>query len=142
MRWLGLCLCILLAGQSALAQATLADDPRLQPRITLWLKLEPLRDVLRTVSKQTGVPLRCQDAIQHHKVSILVENRPAAEILVQLASLFRYAWRKDEEGYVLYVPDETRQQEEGVLRAGREARVRALRDVIRFAREADRKSVV
>jgi hypothetical protein len=136
MRWLWLCVWLTLAVQSALAQATLADDPRLQPRITLWLKMEPLRDVLRTVSKQTGVSLRCQDAIQHHKVSIFVENRPAGEILTQLASLFRYAWRKDGEAYVLYVPDETRQQEESVLRAAREVRVRALQDVIRFAREA------
>jgi hypothetical protein len=136
MRWLSLWLCVMLAGQYALAQETLTDDPRLQPRITLWLKMEPLRDVLRTVSKQTGVSLRCQDAIQHHKVSIFVENRPAGEILTQLASLFRYAWRKDGEAYVLYVPDETRLQEEGVLRAGRAARVRALQDVIRFAREA------
>jgi hypothetical protein len=136
MRWLSLWLCVMLAGQHTLAQETLTNDPRLQPRITLWLKMEPMRDVLRTVSKQTGVPLRCQDAVQHHKVSIFVENRPAGEILTQLASLFRYAWRKDGEAYVLYVPDETRQQEESVLRAAREARVRALRDVIRFAREA------
>jgi len=136
MRWLSLWLCVMLAGQHALAQATLTDDPRLQPRITLWLKMEPLRDVLRTASRQTGVPLRCQDAIQHHKVSIFVEDRPAAEVLTRLALLFRYAWRKDGEAYVLYVPDETRQQEESVLRAAREARVQALRDVIRFAREA------
>jgi len=136
MRWLTLWLCVMLAGQHALAQATLRDDPRLQTRITIWLKMEPLRDTLRAISRQTGVPLRCQDAIQHHKVSIFVENRPAAEILTQLASLFRYAWRKDGEAYVLYVPDETRQQEESVLRAAREVRVRALRDVIRFAREA------
>ena len=136
MRWLGLCLCILLTGQSTLAQTTLTDDPRLQPPITLWLKMEPLRDTLRAISKQTGVPLRCQDAIQHHKVSVFVEDRPAGEILTQLAALFRYAWRRDGGEYVLYVPDETRQQEEGVLRAAREARVRALQDVIRFAREA------
>jgi hypothetical protein len=136
MRWLWLCVWLTLAGQSALAQATLADDPRLQTRITLWLKMEPLRDVLRTVSKQTGVPLRCHDALQHHKVSVFVEDRPAGEILTQLAALFRYAWRKDGGEYVLYVPDETRQQEESVLRAAREVRVRALRDVIRFAREA------
>jgi hypothetical protein len=99
-------------------------------------KWNPLRDVLRTVSKQTGVPLRCHDAIQHYKVSVFVEDRPAGEILTQLAALFRYAWRKDGGEYVLYVPDETRQQEESVLRAAREVRVRALRDVIRFAREA------
>jgi hypothetical protein len=136
MRWLSLWLCVILTGLHALAQETLADDPRLQTRITVWLKMEPLRETLRTISKQTGVPLRCQDAIQHYKVSVFVEDRPAGEILTQLASLFRYAWRKDGEAYVLYVPDETRQQEESVLRAAREARVRALRDVIRFAREA------
>ena len=136
MRWLSLWLCVILTGQHALAQETLINDPRLQTRITVWLKMEPLRDTLRAISKQTGVPLRCQDALQHHKVSVFVENRPAGEILTQLASLFRYAWRKDGEGYVLYVPDETRLQEESVLRAAREARVRALRDVIRFAREA------
>jgi hypothetical protein len=118
MRWLWLCVWLTLAGQSALAQATLADDPRLQPPITLWLKMEPLRDVLRTVSKQTGVSLRCQDAIQHHKVSIFVENRPAGEILMQLASLFRYAWRKDGGEYVLYVPDETRLAGGGCVACG------------------------
>jgi hypothetical protein len=136
MRWLSLWLCVILTGQHTLAQETLTNDPRLQTRITVWLKMEPLRDTLRAISKQTGVPLRCQDAIQHYKVSVFVEDRPAGEILTQLAALFRYAWRKDEEGYVLYVPDETRLQEESVLRAGREARVRALQDVIRFAREA------
>jgi hypothetical protein len=136
MRWLTLWLCVILTGLHALAQETLTDDPRLQTRITVWLKMEPLRDTLRAISKQTGVPLRCQDAIQHYKVSVFVEDRPAGEILTQLASLFRYAWRKDGGEYVLYVPDETRQQEESVLRAAREVRVRALRDVIRFAREA------
>jgi hypothetical protein len=136
MRWLSLWLCVILTGLHALAQETLTDDPRLQTRITVWLKMEPLRDTLRAISKQTGVPLRCQDAIQHHKVSVFVEDRPAGEILTQLASLFRYAWRKDGGEYVLYVPGETRQQEESVLRAAREARDQALRDVIRFAREA------
>jgi hypothetical protein len=136
MRWLSLWLGVILTGLHALAQETLTDDPRLQTRITVWLKMEPLRDTLRAISKQTGVPLRCQDAIQHHKVSVFVEDRPAGEILTQLASLFRYAWRKDGGEYVLYVPGETRQQEESVLRAAREARDQALRDVIRFAREA------
>jgi hypothetical protein len=136
MRWLGLWLSIMLLSQRAVAQVVLADEPHLKRNITLWLKMEPLRDVLRTVSRQTGVSLRCQDAIQYEKVSIFVENRPAYEILTQLASLFRYAWRKDKDAYVLYVPNETRQQEESVIRAAREARRRALQDVIRFAREA------
>lgn len=89
MRWMWVYLCIVCAWAHASAQVNLADEPRLQRPITLWLKMEPLRDVLRTASRQTGVALRCQDAIQHQKVSIFVENRPAAEILTQLASLFR-----------------------------------------------------
>ena len=60
MRWLSLWLCVILTGLHALAQETLADDPRLQTRITVWLKMEPLRDTLRAISKQTGVPLRCR----------------------------------------------------------------------------------
>lgn len=135
MRWMWVYLCIVCAWAHAGAQVNLADEPRLQRPITLWLKMEPLRNVLRTASRQTGVALRCQDAIQHQKVSIFVENRPAAEILTQLASLFRYAWRQDEDAYVLYVPDETRRQEESVLRAHRAVRPQALRDVIRYARK-------
>ncbi|MGQ9658339.1 MAG: hypothetical protein ACUVV1_10640 [Fimbriimonadales bacterium] len=136
MRWMWVCLCIVCMWAHAGAQVNLAEEPRLQRPITLWLKMEPLRDVLRAASRQTGVALHCQDAIQHQKVSIFVENRPAAEILTQLASLFRYAWRQDEDAYVLYVPDETRLQEESVLRAHRAVRQQALRDVIRYAREA------
>jgi hypothetical protein len=45
MRWLSLWLCVMLAGQHTLAQETLADDPRLQTRITVWLKMEPLRAI-------------------------------------------------------------------------------------------------
>lgn len=124
-----LCVC-------ALAQVKLADEPKLQTKLTLWVKLEPLRDVLREVSRRTGVPLRCQDAIQHEKVSIFVENRPAHEILTLLSGLLRYAWREREEGgYMLYVPDETRLQEERFLSAVRNARRQALQDLIRAARE-------
>lgn len=124
-----LCVC-------ALAQVKLADEPKLQTKLTLWVKLEPLRDVLREVSRRTGVPLRCQDAIQHEKVSIFVENRPAHEILTQLSGLLRYAWREREEGgYMLYVSDETRLQEERFLNAVRNASRQAIQDLIRAARE-------
>ena len=121
--------------QATAQPADLSQDPLLQRRITVWLKMEPLRDALRTIGKQTGVALRCQDAIAEEKVAIFVRERPAHEILTQLAGALRYAWRKDEDAYVLYVPDETRQAEEEAARAIREQRARWLRETLHAARE-------
>ncbi len=120
----------------ALAQgADLSTEPKLQRPIRVWLKLEPLRDALRHISQQTGVALHCQDAIQHEKVAIFVENRPAHEILTLLAKTLRYAWRKREGGYTLYVPDETRLQEERLARAEQEFKRKQLYRAVQTARE-------
>jgi len=135
-RWtLGMILSGLLG--CALAQEVdLRREPKLQQPIRVWLKLESLRDALRHISQQTGVTLRCQDAIQHEKVAIFVENRPAHEILTQLAKTLRYAWRTREEGgYTLYVPDETRLQEERLARAEQEFKRKQLRCAVQIARE-------
>ncbi len=122
--------------------AALESEPLLQRRITVWLKLEPMRDALRSIGKQTGVSLRCIDAIAEEKVAIFVEDHPAHEILTQLAKLFRYEWRKDESGaYVLYVPDATRLQEEKMRNAVLEARRQALRELIETAREVKKLSI-
>ncbi len=121
--------------QATAQPAELSQDPLLQKRITVWLKMEPLRDALRTIGKQTGVALRCQDAIAEEKVAIFVRERPAHEVLTQLAGALRYAWRKDEDAYVLYVPDETRQAEEKAAREIREQRARMLREMLQAARE-------
>jgi hypothetical protein len=130
-------LAIACVGAQATAQpADLSQDPLLQRRITVWLKMEPLRDALRTIGKQTGVALRCQDAIAEEKVAIFVRERPAHEILTQLAGALRYAWRKDEDAYVLYVPDETRQAEEQLRRELADLRRQAIRDWIQAVREA------
>jgi hypothetical protein len=121
--------------QATAQPAELSQNPLLQRRITVWLKMEPLRDALRTIGKQTGVALRCQDAIADEKVAIFVRERPAHEILTQLAGALRYAWRKDEDAYVLYVPGETRQAEEKAAREIREQRARKLREILQAARE-------
>lgn len=128
---------VLLTLSVCLAQPlSLENETLLQRRITVWLKMEPMRDALRQISRQTGISLRCIDAIAEEKVAIFVEDRPAHEILTQLAKLFRYEWRKHEGGgYILYVPDETRLQEEKIANAIREARRQALRDLVQAARE-------
>jgi hypothetical protein len=139
-----LCVAILMCAlcASVAQSAKLSEDALLQRRITVWLKMEPMRDALRQIGKQTGVALRCQDAIAEEKVAIFVEDRPAHEILTQLAKLFRYEWRKnDDGGYTLYVPDETRLQEEKIANLTREARRKAIRELIQAARSVRKMSL-
>ena len=135
-RWVWVLVVVSCWLQATAKPAELSQDPLLQKRITVWLKMEPLRDALRTIGKQAGIALRCQDAIAEEKVAIFVRERPAHEILTQLAGALRYAWRKDEGAYVLYVPDETRQAEEQLRRQLDDLRRQALRDWIQAAREA------
>jgi hypothetical protein len=120
----------------ATAQETVLTDDALQKPITVWQRLASLAEVLEDIRNQTGVPLRCQDALRETKLAVYVQNRPAREILEQIASLFGWRWRRDEDGsYVLYLPDETRRALERALRDDRAATERALREMLRIARE-------
>jgi hypothetical protein len=120
----------------ATAQETVLTDDALQKPITVWQRLASLAEVLEDIRKQTGVPLRCQDALRETKLAVYVQNRPAREVLEQVASLFGWRWRRDEDGsYVLYLPDETRRALERALRDDRAATERALREVVQVARE-------
>jgi benzoyl-CoA reductase/2-hydroxyglutaryl-CoA dehydratase subunit BcrC/BadD/HgdB len=115
----------------ATAQETVLTDDALQKPITVWQRLASLAEVLEDIRNQTGVPLRCQDALRETKLAVYVQNRPAREILEQIAALFELRWRRDEDGsYVLYLPDETRRALERALRDDRAATERALREVV------------
>jgi len=120
----------------ATAQETVLTDDALQKPITVWQRLASLAEVLQDIRNQTGVPLRCQDALRETKLAVYVQNRPAREVLEQVASLFGWRWRRDEDGsYVLYLPDETRRALERAQRDDRAATERALREVVQVARE-------
>jgi hypothetical protein len=120
----------------ATAQETVLTDDALQKPITVWQRLASLAEVLEDIRKQTGVPLRCQDALREMKLAVYVQNRPAREILEQIASLFGLRWRRDDDGsYVLYLPDETRRALDCAQRDDRAATERALREMLRITRE-------
>jgi hypothetical protein len=120
----------------AVAQETVLTDDALQKPITVWQRLASLAEVLDDIRKQTGVPLRCQDALREMKLAVYVQNRPAREILEQIASLFGLRWRRDDDGsYVLYLPDETRRALDRAQRDDRAATERALREMLRITRE-------
>ena len=127
---------LLWAMMPAAAQLDWQNNAALQKRITVWLRITSLAEALREISKQTGVPLRCQDALRETKLVVYVENRPAYEILEQIATLFGYRWRRDEDGrYVLYLPDETRRALEEMQKQDLQATERALRDLLHIIAE-------
>ncbi|OYT74159.1 MAG: hypothetical protein CFK49_09795 [Armatimonadetes bacterium JP3_11] len=126
---------MLLLSASHAQPVRLSEDPLLQKPITVWLKLEPMREALQTIARETGVALRCQESIAQEKVALFVENRPAHEILTQLAQLFRYEWRRDPKGYTLFVPDTVRLEEEKILQRQREVHPLVLKRLVRIARE-------
>ena len=118
------------------AQEAVLNEAALQKPITVWQRLASLAEVLQDIRTQTGVPLRCQDALRDTKLTVYVQNRPAREILEQIAALFELRWRRDEDGgYVLYLPDETRRALERALQDDRAATERALRELLRITRE-------
>jgi hypothetical protein len=120
----------------ATAQEAVLNEAALQKPITVWQRLASLAEVLQDIRTQTGVPLRCQDALRDTKLTVYVQNRPAREILEQIAALFELRWRRDEDGsYVLYLPDETRRALERAQRDDRAATERALREMLRITRE-------
>lgn len=101
--------------------ANLTEDPRLQKPITLWVRTEPLRDALKAIQKQVGVPLVCPDRLQSEKVAIFVENRPAHEVLTMLARVLRLRWETYNDGYRIERAFEETKLEEEALRIDREA---------------------
>jgi hypothetical protein len=120
----------------ATAQETVLTDDALHKPITVWQRLASLAEVLEDIRNQTGVPLRCQDALRETKLAVYVQNRPVREILEQIASLFGLRWRRDDDGsYVLYLPDETRRALDRAQRDDRAATERALREMLRITRE-------
>ena len=58
--WVAILAVASVGAQAAAQSADLSQDPLLPKRITVWLKMEPLHDALRTIGKQTGVARRCK----------------------------------------------------------------------------------
>lgn len=102
--------------------ADLSRDERLQKPVTLWVRIEPLPDVLKAVQKQTGVPFVCPDRLRNEKLAIFVEKRPAHEVLTQIAKVLRLRWETYGNGYRIERPAKEIQLEEEIRRVSDDAR--------------------
>lgn len=78
-------------------------DARLQRRVTLGLKRVSFADLCDELTKQTGVTFTAARGVADDKITIFCTNRPARDLLREVARLFNFAWeRLGEEGEYRY----------------------------------------
>jgi hypothetical protein len=74
------------------AEATLAQDPRLDRRVTLQLRKAPLSDVTAELGRLAEVNLTTTSDTADEPAVVRVTDQPAREIMRQLARHFGYRW--------------------------------------------------
>lgn len=103
MRWscfLPIGLLILGLALASACSATEGDpldaDRRLEQRVSVKAPLATLDVVLKSVQEQCGVPLVAAPDIEANTVVVLVRDRPARELLRQLATTLGFTWTRQE----------------------------------------------
>jgi len=97
--------------QSAVISGSLADDSRLDRAVTVSVPLATLETVLGQISEQTGVMLSAEKAISDDTVVAIVRDRPARDLMKQLALALDYSWKIEKStpvSYRLYESDEAK----------------------------------
>jgi len=107
-----LLLSLLLSGAVAAAGAAPGapkqeKDARLLHKVTLREKGVALSDFCAELQEQTGVELSASRAVADEKVTVFVKERPARDVMREVARLFGYFWsRSGGEGKLRYILDQ------------------------------------
>jgi len=83
-------------------------DPRLQREVTLHVKAASLEELCAELKEQTRVDLSATAGVRDEKVTVLVKDMPARNVLRAVARLFGYVWaRSGEDGEYRYALTQT-----------------------------------
>ena len=66
--------------------------PDTLPKVSIQHMREPLRLVVKDIATKTGLTLETEAALRESKALIVIENRPASEVLEVLARVFGGEW--------------------------------------------------
>lgn len=113
------------------APADLSADVRLNTPVTVELPIASMKEVVASLSKQSGVALRVQPELQEDLVSLYAKERPASEVLTMLAQHFGWQWVSSDSGYRLEQPKEASRKESQELQDAIVAAYRAAREEAR-----------
>jgi hypothetical protein len=100
-----------------------SGDRRLEAKVSLLRRKTPVDRVLREVQERTGVSLTAAPEVSAEPVIVVVAERPAREVLSELAALLQFQWRRtgqtEPHGYQLYQDLRSRRLEATLRDRGR-----------------------
>ena len=70
----------------------LPSDPALDKPVTFALKGEAISDVVKLLTKQTGVRFKTSKEVSDQKVTIFVDEKPLKEVMEGITTLFQWQW--------------------------------------------------
>lgn len=112
------------------APGTEPADPRLRRKVTLLLKHAPLAEFCEVLSQRTGVRFSAAREVADENVTVLVEERPAADVMRAVARLFGWKWSRSgapgEDRYTLVQDRKAQLAEEELRRQDLQAALLAL----------------
>lgn len=122
--WLLAVLAVSLATSSPIAEAEptgaaiLRGDPRLAAKLTVTVRDRPLGEVTAGLGRRLGVPLAASRDTANDKVTLFLDDRPAAEVLELIARHFDFRWARRGKGYELGQSAASKQREAAQREAG------------------------
>lgn len=115
-----------------------AHEPRLNTTLSLREPTISLHELMRKLSRETGLDLRVGDSIRYFRACLLVNERPLHETLQRLADTFSFRWtrqktRDGKEYYLLLEPREARAERERLTQFLAVLREKEPADILREA---------
>jgi hypothetical protein len=107
--------------------AALQRDARLEAVVSVDARDRPLGELLPELGKQVDVELTATRETADDRVSLLIRERPAREVLSLIAAHFDFQWRRERNGYRLGQDLAARNREAALRAAQRAADVEGIR---------------
>src|SRR5690349_1285547 len=110
------------------APVAFRDDARLQKKVTLAYKDAPLGELLGAVGREVKVRLTASRDTADDKVTLFLDDRPAAEALSLIARHLDFQWYRVETGYELNQKAGSKRREAALRGEERARQVAAIRE--------------
>ena len=111
---------------------SLAEVEALRQPVTVREKMILLPDLLREVSRRTGVTLTAERDLAGDKLTVFVKDVSAEDLLRRIATIVMGEWRKTREGYQLAQTAQAKRWEEELLALERENRLQSARRAVQI----------
>jgi hypothetical protein len=110
-------------------------DPRLKHRVSVRMVAEPLIEVVRALSQQSGVVMTVARPIAEYRATLVIKDRPLHEVMTRLQEAFDFQWERNGETpeqfrYRFYQTDIQREAERRAYQALRDGWKRRLRNFL------------